>query len=121
MIKKLSSYYRAHFRLTCLQEDTQAFLLYLMSSMTMDKVYDLLYDMMLACGIDLEENSNTINNLPVSNVFLGNFWRIMALAQLMDHTEEFTLTALNTKVFQSILEKLEMARVFFKKDKHMLF
>ena len=57
----------------------EEFILYLLSSMYLIKRFDFFNLLMENLGINVDQNPEKITNLPVSDNFQGNFWRLKAL------------------------------------------
>jgi hypothetical protein len=112
MTKKVSAFAKE------LEAHSEEFFLLLAQNLFMRKKYDFFNLVKERTGIDLDEDPETLNSLPVSINFLGNFWRFAACFKLENHRQEFqTPNHTSAKHFRSVVNYLDLSEHYFEKDK----
>jgi hypothetical protein len=63
-------------------EASEQFIMFLCTNMIMIGRYSFMSNFFVELEIDLQYQEDSLNNLPVSNLFLANIWRLSALCEL---------------------------------------
>jgi hypothetical protein len=82
MMKKMSRHLNKNFEATysVTKDDfSEQFLLFLLASMLLVEKFDFMTILLSKAQINLDENPDSLNRLPVSDNFKANMWRFSAI------------------------------------------
>jgi len=87
---------------------SEQFFLYLLSNMILVERYDFLDLLLEKLGHNIDEEPDSINGLPCSYNFLGNFWRLSAICYLKEARKK-THSGLTVRELEKTQKRLKHA------------